>query len=135
LINPDDDAYSAIAAAVGRLIVEQHEIGVTPQVCRELWNVATRPKSSNGLGFEPGFAIKSLKDIFGFFELWEDEPGIFPRWQNLVAELAVRGVQVHDANLAASALYHGATHVLTLNGKDFDRFSRFGLSVISPHDV
>ena len=73
-----------------------------------------------------------LQTIDASIALWDDLPGIAEEWQRLVMSLNVRGVQVHDANHAASAIFHGATHVLTLDRRDFERYKKFGLETISP---
>ena len=38
-------------------------------------------------------------------------------------------------DVAAAAIVHGATHVLTLDQKDFVRYRRFGLTPILPSQV
>lgn len=134
-VDPDDPAHSVVVDALDSLLEAGHDVGFTPQICRELWNVATRPRSANGFGLEPEFVNKLLSDLQATFEFWEDVPGIFPEWRRLAATLKIKGVQVHDANHAAAALRHGATHILTLDGKDFDRFRQYGLEPISPADV
>ena len=131
-VNPDDPAHPVIVAALDRLLFGGHEIGFTPQVCREFWNVATRPRSANGFGLEPELVNQLVTDISKTLDFWDDEPGIAMEWRKIVVELKVKGVQVHDANHAAAALWHGATHVLTLDQDDFDRYSQFGLIPISP---
>ena len=121
--------------AVNALLRQGHELGHTPQARRELWNVVTRPKDANGLGADPGEANRMLKSIDSSISLWDDTPGIAAEWQKLVVALDVRGVQVHDANHAAAAIWHSATHVLTRDSRDFERFRRFGLLPINPEDV
>ena len=54
-------------------------------------------------------------------------------WQRLLVTCEVRGVQVHDAHLAAVLEVHGVTRLLTFNGADFKRFS--GLTAVHPRDV
>jgi predicted nucleic acid-binding protein len=46
---------------------------------------------------------------------------------------SVAGVQVHDARLVAAMLVHGVLRLLTLNDRDFGRYS--GISVVHPRDV
>ncbi len=51
-----------------------------------------------------------------------------------LAEAGVRGGAVYDAVIAASAATAGATKILTLNGRDFERLSPAGLEVVVPGD-
>jgi len=48
-------------------------------------------------------------------------------------EHEVKGVQVHDARLAAGMYVHGVPQILTINVRDFKRFK--GLSVLHPASV
>ena len=84
---------------------------------------------------EPAFVDKLVTDLLTTFAFWEEAAGVFSDWRRLVVLLGIRGVQVHDANHAAAALRHGATHVLTLDGRDFDRFRQYGLQPISAADL
>ena len=45
----------------------------------------------------------------------------------------VRGVQVHDAHMAATLAVHEVKHLLTFNGKDFARYSP--LVAVHPADM
>jgi predicted nucleic acid-binding protein len=54
-------------------------------------------------------------------------------WRQLVVQYQVFGKNGHDAHLAAAKLRHGVTHILTFNGKDFERF--VGLTVLSPSSM
>lgn len=46
---------------------------------------------------------------------------------------AVSGVQVYDARLVAVMKVHDVTHLLTLNDRDFARYS--GITVVHPSQV
>jgi predicted nucleic acid-binding protein len=48
-------------------------------------------------------------------------------------ECGVSGVRVHDARLAAVMNVHNVPHLLTLNPKDFDRFT--GITPVHPDDI
>jgi predicted nucleic acid-binding protein len=48
-------------------------------------------------------------------------------------ECGVSGVQVHDARLAAVMNVNNVSHLLTLNPRDFERFT--GLTPIHPGDM
>ena len=51
----------------------------------------------------------------------------------MVVALAISGIQVHDARMLAAMRVHGIPNLLTLNTKDFLRFS--GIAVFSPDDM
>ncbi|HYW41780.1 MAG TPA: hypothetical protein VE959_02915 [Bryobacteraceae bacterium] len=75
----------------------------TSQTLGEFWNASTRPLDKNGFGLSVAVAHQ------------------------------VKGVQVHDARLAASMYVHGVTQLLTVNVRDFQRFT--GLRVVHPAEV
>jgi predicted nucleic acid-binding protein len=105
---------------------------MSPQAHREFWSVVTRPREQNGLGRSPNDAEELINVLEIVFEFWDDMPGIASTWRNIVLSLEIKGVQVHDANHAATAIAHGATHVLTLDLKDFDRYRKFGITPLLP---
>jgi predicted nucleic acid-binding protein len=131
-VNPSEANHERIVSALNKHLTIGNQLGHTPQNRRELWNVATRPMAMNGLGTTPEQALRMLVSVSEFIELWDDVPGIHNLWMHFVRSQNVRGVQVHDANLAAAAVIHGATHIMTLNERDFSRYSAFGLVTLSP---
>ena len=52
-----------------------------------------------------------------------DNERVYSIWRQLVIANNVRGVQVHDARLAAIMQAYGLTHILTLNQPDFLRYT------------
>jgi predicted nucleic acid-binding protein len=67
------------------------------------------------------------------FELLPDSRDVHDRWRRLLVAHDVKGVQVHDARLAASMYVHGVAQLLTVNVRDFQRFE--GLRAIHPAEV
>ncbi len=65
--------------------------------------------------------------------LLPDNDRVYSLWRQLVFANNVRGVQVHDARLAALMEAYGVTHILTLNQPDFVRYSK--VNVIHPGQV
>ena len=55
---------------------------------------------------------------------------MYLEWRRLVVTHSVAGVQVHDARLVAAMLVHGIPRLLTLNDRDFSRFTE--ISAIHP---
>ena len=99
----------------------------------ELWSVATRPHSANGLGMTPAQAAEELNCIEGFFPLLDDAPGIYRRWRRVVEDIGVVGRQVFDARLVALMHVHSVTRILTFNTEDFHRYP--GIVVVDPREV
>lgn len=52
-----------------------------------------------------------------------DNEEVYAIWRQLVVANSVRGVQVHDARLAAIMTAYGLSRILTLNQLDFLRFT------------
>jgi predicted nucleic acid-binding protein len=96
------DALHAIAA---HAVLELHQRGevlhVTAQNLIELRNLATRPKTVNGLGLLPVDAEATAATFEGKLPLLAETADIYPAWKALVNALGVIGKQVHDARLVA----------------------------------
>jgi predicted nucleic acid-binding protein len=48
-------------------------------------------------------------------------------WQDLVQRYGVSGKQVHDANHVAAMLEHGISQILTLDKRDFERYTEISV--------
>lgn len=108
--------------AIETLVDYPHTLRTIPQILYEYWVVATRPTSTNGLGFDSNQAEQMLADHKQLFPPLLDERGILVRWEVLVAQHQVIGKGAHDARIAAAMLRHGLTHVMTFNHSDFARY-------------
>ena len=127
-----DAQHEMVLRAVTQLDAAGYEMCYAPQSLREPWNVVTRPKSANGLGYAIPEVDAFAAVVEKFFTLLHDTEAMNTLWRRLVVEHEVRGVQVHDARLAASALVGGCRAVLNLNDPDF---KRFGVPALHPRDV
>ncbi len=65
--------------------------------------------------------------------LLPEDSTVYSVWRRLLVEHDIRGVQVHDAHIAATLEVHGVSHLLTYNGDDFKRFR--GLIPVHPEEV
>jgi predicted nucleic acid-binding protein len=119
--------------ALERLKTQNCTFFILLQNVSEFWNVCTRPKDRNGLGFSIAETDLQLKKLERFFKLLPDTIETYENWRELVVKHSVSGVQVHDAKIAASMMAHNIQNLLTFNGKDFKRFNR--ISVVQPKDV
>lgn len=129
-IRKNDPHHADVKSAIDALVQAGEQVYVTAQNLVEFRAVATRPQSANGLGFTSVEAITAASEIEALFDLLPETPTIYPLWRTLVDKYAVCGKQVHDTRLVAVMLVHGVTHMLTLDGTDFRRFSE--ITVIEP---
>lgn len=127
---------SAVARpALAALVAQGARLCVTPQVLIEFYAVATRERKEGGLGWKPEGAAKAVAAIAAQYELLPDRAEIFIQWQQLAATYKPKGKRAHDTRLAAVALAHGVSHILTANVKDFKRFAPEGLMSIDPASI
>jgi len=122
-----------VVSAVGRLVAEGTTLYYTLQNAAEFWNVSTRPRNRNGLGLTPQETDRRLQLIERQLLLLPEMEATYARWRRIVIDSGVSGVQVHDERLAALMGVSNVTHLLTLNPRDFERFT--GVKVIHPKDV
>ena len=122
-----------VVSAVGRLVAEEATLFYTLQNAAEFWNVCTRPRERNGLGLSPREADRRLELIEQEFLFLPETEAPYPRWRRIVRECGVSGVQVHDARLAAVMNVNNISYLLTLNPRDFQRFS--GFTPVHPDDL
>src|SRR5882724_5241738 len=125
--------HSICSQAVPRLLQRGDALFICSQTVIEYWAVATRPIAVNGLGFDPTQAEAELRDFEKWFQWLSEPPDIAVRWRALVNKHSVVGKQAHDTRLVALMEAHGLTHLLTLNPKDFARFS--GVTCVEPASV
>lgn len=125
LLNRDDPLYQQARNAIDRAIEEGYRLCITPQIVVEFWNVATRPRSANGLGLD---VMRAAREVFHLLDMFEtlygdDTAVVLAFWLALVIQYGVQGKQVHDARLVATMLAHGVQHLLTFNTQDFARYA------------
>ena len=88
--------------AIEKLLTTEESVFVLWQNLAEFWNVCTRPLDKNGLGLAPDEAAAQLDRLsFLFTIIFESAEG-YAQWRNFVVEHQVRGIQVHDARIAAA---------------------------------
>jgi predicted nucleic acid-binding protein len=112
---------AAALALLGRMEANQVALWISGQVLREYLAVVTRSP-----GRLPALPMAAALERVRFFSqrLWiaEDGPAIRSRLLMLMATCPTAGKQVHDANIVATMLANGVTHLLTNNAADFRRF-------------
>jgi len=128
-----DSEHATIVQAVNRILREGGTIYYSPQVVRESWSVLTRPATVGGYGRTPEFAASIISKAKNAFSFIDDTPAIYQNWLDLVKTHGVSGRQVHDANHVAAMIAHGITHIITLDSRDFGRYSQ--ITVLRPEDI
>jgi hypothetical protein len=96
----------------------------------ELWVVATRPASQNGLGLSIKEATSELMRLKSMFPLLPDTPAIYPVWESLVIQYQVSGKPAHDPRLVAAMQVHGLATILTFDKSGFSRYA--GIKAVHP---
>ena len=116
--------HAVMYHAVQHLRQSGRNLYATPQAIAEYWNVSTRPVDKVSL---------EVRQIERFLTILPETLEVFAEWKRLVTAHEVRGVQVHDARLAANMRVHGVANLLTLNGADFRRFP--GIVPVKPAEL
>jgi len=96
----------------------------TSQILGEFWNACTRPRKQNGFGLSAAETDRVARVIERDFEFLPDNRDVHDRWRQLLVTHSVKGVQVHDARLAASMYVHGIAQLLTINVREHVRGPR-----------
>ena len=132
-LQPLHPQREAARVAIKALAARGHELHLVPQNLVELWVVATRPVSQNGLGLSTTEAAAELMRLKSMFPLLPDTPAIYPVWESLVIQYQVSGKPAHDARLVAAMQVHRLTTILTFDKAGFSRYA--GIKVVDPSDA
>jgi predicted nucleic acid-binding protein len=123
MFRQDDPQHRLVRAALDELDKRGIETCFSLQNIAEFWNVCTLPVERNGYGLSISDTNQCVEDIERTMTFLPDTGQVYSIWRHLVIVHQVRGVQVHDARLAAIMQAYGLTHILTLNQPDFLRYS------------
>ena len=80
----EDPQYQITQDAIARLRRDRERLFFAPQNLIELWNVATRPVSKNGLGLSLDETEAEVLRLKKLFILLLDKEQIYPEWERLV---------------------------------------------------
>lgn len=122
-LQTSDPNHPVVRSATRRIREQGGMCCFTPQNLGELWNALTRPANANGYGLSPTLANSHAEAMERHFQFLPDSPATYSEWRRLLVTHSVSGVQVHDAHLVASMRVHGVRRILTLNPRDFARFT------------
>jgi predicted nucleic acid-binding protein len=128
-----DPRHRSIKAALGHLVSRGIDLCFAPQSLGEFWNTCTRPLGANGFGLSIDETELQIQSIEQTMKLLPEDERVYRVWHRLLFSHQVRGVQVHDAHLAAVLEVHEVSHLLTLNGRDFKRFPN--VIAVHPQEV
>lgn len=133
LFDRSDANHQAVRQCVQALRRPPNLIVTSAQNLAEFWNVSSRPRTARG-----GYGLNSMQ-VRRRLDLIERIAGLifesdsaYDEWKRLVATYGVQGVAVHDARLVANMLTHGIQEIVTLNAKDFRRYTE--IRTTSPQD-
>jgi predicted nucleic acid-binding protein len=132
-IHRKDPQHKEALRAIQMLRNAGDTVCIVPQNLYDLWTVATRPASRNGLALTPEQAGRVLTRMEQLFVLKRDTPAVYDEWRRLVSTLSTSGKASYDARLVAAMNVHGIDHVLTFNIDDFKRY--IGITVLDPGEV
>ncbi|MGA3041788.1 MAG: PIN domain-containing protein [Bryobacteraceae bacterium] len=132
-LQPHHELCALAKGAIDKLRLQNRSLYLVPQNLVELWVVATRPITQNGLGLSIPEAASELMRLKRMFPLLPDTPAIYRVWENLVIKRQVFGKPAHDARLVAAMQVHGLTAVLTFDKTAFSRYA--GIEVVHPGDA
>jgi len=99
------------------------DLYISVQILREYLAVTTRPALGQVAPPDYPAILGNMASFRSEFHVLEDTRLVAEKLGELAHFFAVKGRQVHDANIAATMLIHGLQHLLTHNGSDFMRFS------------
>jgi predicted nucleic acid-binding protein len=133
LAEPHDPEYTIVRGAMDALVARGGYPCFAAQNMVEFWNVCTRPLAKNGFGLSSAETDARAQIIEARFQFLPDTERVHAEWRRLVVQYSVSGAQVHDARLVAAMIVHGVTNLLTLNDRDFARYS--GIVALNPRAV
>lgn len=119
---PESPFHLIALNAVQSLEQAGRAVWISRQVLREYLTTLTRPQAF-GEPIPVELVIEEVRQFENRFQVAEDTSRVTARLLALLAEVAVGGRQVHDANIVATMQVYGVNELLTHNTADFDRFS------------
>ena len=127
--NADSPFQSDAEQALNQCRKQGAELYISTQILREYLAVTSRVPLEKSSAPDYEAILGNLTSFRAAFNVLEDTKLVSEKLGELVARFAVKGRQVHDANIAATMLAHGLRDLLTHNGDDFARFA----SLITVH--
>jgi predicted nucleic acid-binding protein len=133
LYQPNSPEFSFIRRAVASLHRADARLYYLSQNIVEFWNVSTRPVAQNGYGLATAETDEVARQIEKAFTLLPEVETIYREWRRLVVAYSISGAKVHDARIVAAMIVYGVRHILTLDGRDFERYTE--IVTVHPQNV
>lgn len=114
-------SHGLASAYLARLEADGAPACISGQVCREFLVVLTR-QPVEGRSFTPDEALAALAPWLSACVIFEENEVVLSELLELIRRHAVKGKQVHDANIVATMRANGLSRLATLNATDFTRF-------------
>lgn len=134
LFDSSDTHCASIRSMIRMAWAQSHQLLVAGQNIAEFWNVSTRPQSARGgCGLSIDMVARRVTAISRITSLLHETPETYAEWLRLVGTKQVRGVEVHDARLAAVMIVRSIEHIVTLNSADFARYPE--IKAITPAEA
>ncbi len=121
------------SGAIAKLEAAGNTLVICSQNIIEFWSVASRPATSNGLGWSVADTERVCSGLSSRFGFLPDSPMVHTEWLRLCTLNAVQGRRVHDVRFIAMMTVHGITHLLTYNPSDFKQFTT--ITIVEPANV
>lgn len=121
--NPASPFHQAAITVLKETYDQGIEQTISTQILREFYGFATRPGEH---GVMPPLTpiLRSIQSFQRSFRVLDDTHIVSLRlFDHLVQKTQIGGRQIHDANIVATMLTYGITHLLTNNPAHFARFA------------
>ena len=129
-----DPEHNLVVHALQQLRQRNETLFATTQSMVELACVLTKPIGpGNGMGMSVADALVVLRKLERLFPVLPDTPEVYRQWMLLFQDPGALGRQVYDMRIVAAMQAHGLNHLLTLDVKDFLRYS--SITVVHPRDL
>lgn len=124
--------YSTLASSplneTARKAIEDREaagiaLWISRQILREYLSALTRPQTYTS-PLPMSMLIADVQHFERRFRIAEDSAQVTQELLRLIAPIRIGGKRIHDANIVATMLTNGITHLLTHNTADFSSFSQ-----------
>lgn len=112
--------HQAVREGVAHLIAWDCTLWINRQVIREYCRAVTHPAFPAPLAMAD--AVARVRQWLPYFNVADETESVTEQLLQLLENTPIGGKKVHDANIAATMLAFGITHLLTLNTPDFTRF-------------
>ena len=121
--NPTAPLHQAAITVLQATYDQGIERTISTQILREFYGFATRP-GEHGVMPPLALVFASIRSFQRSFRILDDTQIVARRlFDDLVQQTQVGGRQIHDANIVATMLTYGITHMLTNNVAHFTRFA------------